>query len=56
MKNEVTPGALDVLINSLRNKIDARFTTKLVQTVRGIGYLLKAEGTSVEDKLAGGRV
>jgi DNA-binding response OmpR family regulator len=55
-QNDVTPGALDVLINSLRNKIDARFTTKLVQTVRGIGYLLKAEGSSVEDKLAGGRV
>ncbi len=54
-QNDVTPGALDVLINSLRNKIDARFTTKLVQTVRGMGYLLKAEGSSVEDKLAGGR-
>ena len=55
-QNEVTPGALDVLINSLRNKIDARFTTKLVQTVRGIGYLLKPEGPSEVDNLAGGRV
>lgn len=40
---EVTPGALDVLVNSLRSKIDACFPTKLVQTVRGSGYLLKAE-------------
>jgi DNA-binding response OmpR family regulator len=40
---EVTPGALDVLVNSLRSKIDAWFPTKLVQTVRGSGYLLKAE-------------
>ena len=55
-QNEVTPGALDVLINSLRNKIDAQFAMKLVQTVRGIGYLLKGEGSSIEDKLAGGRV
>jgi DNA-binding response OmpR family regulator len=40
---EVSPGALDVLVNSLRNKIDACFKTKLLQTVRGVGYLLKAE-------------
>jgi DNA-binding response OmpR family regulator len=40
---EVTPGALDVLVNSLRGKIDACFKTKLLQTVRGAGYLLKAE-------------
>jgi DNA-binding response OmpR family regulator len=40
---EVSPGALDVLVNSLRNKIDSPFTTKLVQTIRGTGYLLKAE-------------
>jgi DNA-binding response OmpR family regulator len=40
---EVTPGALDVLVSALRGKIDACFTTKLVQTVRGAGYLLKAD-------------
>ncbi len=51
----VTPGALDVLVNSLRSKIDARFTAKLIHTVRGIGYLLKAENPAIEDKLAGGR-
>jgi DNA-binding response OmpR family regulator len=37
---EVTPGALDVLVNSLRSKIDASHRTRLLQTVRGKGYLL----------------
>lgn len=36
----VGQGALDVLVNSLRGKIDAPFQQKLVQTVRGSGYLL----------------
>ncbi len=49
---EVTPGALDVLVNSLRSKIDACFPTKLLQTVRGAGYLLKAEA---QVSLSGGR-
>jgi DNA-binding response OmpR family regulator len=40
--NEVTPGALDVLVNSLRSKIDLPFTTRLVHTVRGTGYRLSA--------------
>jgi DNA-binding response OmpR family regulator len=55
-RHEVTPGALDVLINSLRTKIDASVTTKLIQTVRGMGYLLKAEEPSLEGKLAEGRI
>jgi DNA-binding response OmpR family regulator len=41
--DEVTAGALDVLVNSLRSKIDACFQTKLLQTVRGAGYLLRPE-------------
>ena len=52
---EVTPGALDVLVNSLRGKIDACFTTKLLQTVRGAGYLLKAEA-QVHASLSGRRM
>jgi DNA-binding response OmpR family regulator len=40
---EVTPGALDVLVNSLRSKVDAPFPAKLLHTVRGSGYLLRAE-------------
>jgi DNA-binding response OmpR family regulator len=39
---EVTPGALDVLVNSLRSKLDAPFLLRLLQTVRGSGYLLRA--------------
>ncbi len=40
---EVTFGALNVLVNSLRSKIDARFATRLVRTVRGSGYVLQAD-------------
>ncbi len=32
---------IDVYINYLRNKIDSRFQKKLINTVRGRGYLLK---------------
>jgi len=37
----VGPGALDVLVNSLRPKIDAPPRKKLIGTVRGLGYILK---------------
>ncbi len=51
---EVTPGALDVLVNSLRSKLDAPFGMKLLHTVRGRGYLLKAEESILtETRLAG---
>lgn len=53
--NEVTPGALDVLISSLRSKIDSPFGTKLVQTVRGIGYLLRTEAGGLQWSLPEGR-
>ncbi|MHA7944181.1 response regulator transcription factor [Formosa sp. 3Alg 14/1] len=32
---------VDVYVNYLRNKIDKRFTPKLIQTVVGMGYILK---------------
>jgi len=32
---------IDVYINYLRNKVDKDFEPKLIQTVRGIGYVLK---------------
>lgn len=35
---------VDVLVFRLRNKIDKDFETKLIQTVRGMGYVLKPEG------------
>ena len=33
---------VDVVINRLRKKVDANFTQKLVHTVRGVGYVVKA--------------
>ena len=32
---------VDVYINFLRNKVDKGFEKKLIQTVRGVGYMLK---------------
>lgn len=34
---------IDVYIRTLRNKIDADFDHKLIQTVRGLGYVIKGE-------------
>ena len=34
---------IDVYVNYLRKKIDARWEPKLLHTVRGVGYVLKAE-------------
>ena len=33
---------VDVLVSRLREKIDRDFEPKLLQTVRGVGYVLKA--------------
>lgn len=40
---------VDVYIRTLRNKIDAGYETKLIQTSRGIGYYIK-DGESDENK------
>jgi two-component system copper resistance phosphate regulon response regulator CusR len=32
---------IDVYVNYLRRKIDSKFEPKLLQTVRGVGYVLK---------------
>jgi DNA-binding response OmpR family regulator len=42
----VGPSALDVLVNSLRAKIDAPYTRKLIGTVRGSGYVFKGDFTA----------
>jgi DNA-binding response OmpR family regulator len=34
---------IDVHINHLRNKIDRDFTPKLLHTIKGVGYVLKAK-------------
>src|SRR5205823_78869 len=39
---------VDVYIRHLRSKIDERFTRKLIQTVRGIGYMIEAPDKSAE--------
>ncbi|MGB6192821.1 MAG: response regulator transcription factor [Terracidiphilus sp.] len=44
----VSHGALDVLVNSLRSKIDAPYRQKLIHTVRGSGYLLDCATQEVE--------
>ena len=35
---------IDVYIRYLRTKIDDPFPTKLIHTIRGVGYLLSEEG------------
>ena len=35
--------AVDVYIRFLRSKIDERFGIKLIQTVRGVGYVIREE-------------
>lgn len=35
---------VDVLVCRLRNKVDKDFTDKLIQTVRGMGYVLRTPG------------
>jgi len=34
---------VDVLVHRLRNHVDRGFETTLIQTLRGIGYVLRAE-------------
>lgn len=40
---ETFTNIIDVYINYLRKKVDGNFSTKLIHTVRGKGYILKAE-------------
>ena len=45
----VGTSTLDTYINLLRNKVDASFETKLIHTIKGVGYCLRlphAEGAS----------
>jgi two-component system copper resistance phosphate regulon response regulator CusR len=39
---ETNTNVVDVMVRRLRAKVDDPFTTKLVHTVRGVGYVLKA--------------
>lgn len=40
---DVGPNAVERYISYLRAKIDESFATKLVQTIRGVGYVLRAD-------------
>jgi two-component system copper resistance phosphate regulon response regulator CusR len=42
---------VDVYIRHLRSKIDDRFPQKLIQTVRGIGYMIDAPDSKAAEKL-----
>ena len=43
-EGEVENNTLDAFIRLLRGKIDSGFETKLLQTVRGVGYSLRQKG------------
>ncbi len=42
-EGEITSNVVDVYIRYLRRKIDDPFSYKMIQTVRGVGYCLRAE-------------
>ena len=39
---------VDVVINHLRKKIDATHRIKLIHTIRGVGYVIRADGASAK--------
>jgi two-component system copper resistance phosphate regulon response regulator CusR len=40
---DTSTNIIDVYVNYLRRKIDAGRASKLLHTVRGVGYVMKAE-------------
>ena len=44
MHHDPMTNTVDVLVKHLRDKIDRDFEPKLIQTVRGVGYMIKPEG------------
>jgi two-component system, OmpR family, copper resistance phosphate regulon response regulator CusR len=43
IKFETSTNIVDVMVRRLRAKVDDPFQKKLVQTIRGVGYALKAD-------------
>lgn len=43
---DTTTNVVDVYVNYLRRKVDDGFSTRLIQTVRGVGYQINTEGTA----------
>jgi len=42
-ERDVEPATVETYVSYLRSKIDHDFTPKLIQTIRGVGYSLRAE-------------
>ena len=40
---DIEENTLDAFMHLLRNKIDSPGRTKLIHTVRGVGYMIRAE-------------
>jgi DNA-binding response OmpR family regulator len=45
-ESEIENNTLDAFLRLLRNKIDSGHRTKLIHTIRGVGYVLKEEKSS----------
>jgi two-component system response regulator MprA len=43
---EIEENTLDAFVRLLRTKIDTEGQPKLIHTVRGVGYMIRAEGQS----------
>jgi DNA-binding response OmpR family regulator len=43
---EIEENTLDAFMHLLRNKVDAPGRVKLIHTVRGVGYMIRPEGTA----------
>jgi DNA-binding response OmpR family regulator len=43
---EIEENTLDAFMHLLRNKVDAPGRTKLIHTVRGVGYMIRPEGAA----------
>ncbi len=43
LENDVEENTLDAFVRLLRGKVDKGFSPKLIQTIRGIGYCLRAD-------------
>jgi two-component system response regulator MprA len=41
---DIEENTLDAFMHLLRNKIDQRGRPKLIQTVRGVGYMIRSDG------------
>jgi two-component system response regulator MprA len=43
VERDISPATVETYISYLRTKVDASLDTKLVRTVRGVGYALRED-------------